>query len=85
VMLNDRRDYFGQTVNIASRVQNLSDARLILVTALVIENSQTSKLLETAGLTPVARRAALRGVADEVNVYAIPLPRPVCGRRRVVY
>jgi class 3 adenylate cyclase len=27
VMLNERQDYFGQTVNVASRVQNLADAR----------------------------------------------------------
>jgi len=29
VMLNDRQDYFGQTVNIASRVQGLADSRSI--------------------------------------------------------
>jgi class 3 adenylate cyclase len=72
VMLNDRQDYFGQTVNIASRVQSLSDARSILVTTPVIENAQTSKLLETAGLKCEAHRAALRGVTDEVSIYAIP-------------
>ena len=27
VMLNERQDYFGQTVNIASRVQGLATAR----------------------------------------------------------
>src|SRR5204862_5761002 len=32
VTLNDRQDYFGQTVNIASRVQNLAVARAIFAT-----------------------------------------------------
>ena len=31
VTLNDRLDYFGQTVNIAARVQNLADADEILL------------------------------------------------------
>ena len=31
-MLNDRQDYFGQTVNIASRVQGLADSRSIFAT-----------------------------------------------------
>ena len=32
VNLNDRQDYFGQTVNIASRVQGLADPNVILAT-----------------------------------------------------
>ena len=30
--LNERQDYFGQTVNIASRVQGLAQTRSILAT-----------------------------------------------------
>ena len=33
VVLNDRQDYFGTTVNIAARVQALADSRMILATA----------------------------------------------------
>ncbi|HYD04844.1 MAG TPA: adenylate/guanylate cyclase domain-containing protein, partial [Reyranella sp.] len=36
VTLNERQDYFGQTVNIASRVQNLAVSRAILATASVV-------------------------------------------------
>ena len=36
VNLNDRQDYFGQTVNIASRVQNLADSRAIYATEPVV-------------------------------------------------
>ena len=72
VTLNDRRDYFGQTVNIAARVQNLAVSRSIYATGPVVEDAQTSMLLETSSLKPVAKRAALRGIADEVTVYEIP-------------
>jgi class 3 adenylate cyclase len=72
VTLNERRDYFGQTVNIASRVQNLAVSRSIYATGPVVEHAQTSTLLETSRLRPVAKRAALRGIADEMMVYEIP-------------
>ncbi len=37
VMLNERQDYFGQTVNIAARVQSLSTSQEIHITGPVIE------------------------------------------------
>jgi class 3 adenylate cyclase len=72
VVLNDRQDFFGQTVNIASRVQGLATSRAIFATGPVIENAQTSSLLAEQGLAPVAQQRALRGVADEYAVYEIP-------------
>ena len=45
VMLDDRQDYFGQTVNIASRVQGLADPTAILATKPVIESSEVARLL----------------------------------------
>ena len=72
VVLNDRQDYFGQTVNIASRVQALADSRSILATGPVVAYPQTSSLLKTRGLDPVAQSRALRGITDEVAVYEIP-------------
>ncbi len=72
VTLNDRQDYFGQTVNIAARVQNLADSRSILATGSVVDNAQTTGLLATAKLQPLSRRYALRGIADELTLYEIP-------------
>jgi class 3 adenylate cyclase len=71
VTLNDRQDYFGQTVNIASRVQGIAAARSIVATRSVIEDPQSSLLLETAGARPVPQQAALRGIADEIAIYEI--------------
>jgi class 3 adenylate cyclase len=72
VVLNDRQDYFGTTVNIASRVQGLADSRSILATGSVVKHPQASSLLATSGLTPVAQHRALRGIAEELAVYEIP-------------
>jgi class 3 adenylate cyclase len=72
VVLNDRQDFFGSTVNIASRVQGLATSRAIWATGPVVENAQTSSLLAKEGLAPVAQQRALRGIADTYAVYEIP-------------
>jgi class 3 adenylate cyclase len=71
VMLNERQDYFGQTVNIASRVQGLADSRTILATGPVVENESAASLLASRGLAPSARSHALRGIAEQLTLYAI--------------
>jgi class 3 adenylate cyclase len=72
VVLNDRQDYFGTTVNIAARVQALADSRTILATRSVVTDPQASALLESSGLKLAAQNRALRGIADQVAVYEIP-------------
>jgi class 3 adenylate cyclase len=72
VTLNAQQDYFGQTVNIASRIQGLAGSRSIVVTESVVENAQARSLLETNGLQPTLRPVALSGIADKVSVYEIP-------------
>jgi class 3 adenylate cyclase len=72
VNLNERQDYFGQTVNIASRVQNLAMSRAIFATGAIVEHPQASRLLETTGLKPVPQVHVLRGIPGEVTLYEIP-------------
>jgi class 3 adenylate cyclase len=72
VRLNDSQDYFGQTVNMAARVQGLASSRSIFVTQPVVDDPRSAKILENSGLHPTAQRAALRGIADETTVYEIP-------------
>src|SRR6185295_5625324 len=55
VVLNDRQDYFGTTVNIAARVQGLADSRVILATGAVVDHPQALRLLQTNGLDPVSQ------------------------------
>ena len=72
VMLNDRLDYFGQTVNIAARIQGLASSRAIFASRSVVDYPQSSSILKTAGIAPRPQRAQLKGVAGEVAVYEIP-------------
>jgi class 3 adenylate cyclase len=72
VTLNERQDYFGQTVNIASRVQGLAASQAIYATGAVVEHPAATKLLEGNGVKPLAQRRALRGVTDELTLYEIP-------------
>jgi len=72
VVLNDRQDFFGQTVNIAARVQGLAQSRVIFATGPVVENPQSSSLLAAKGLMPVAQQRELRGITDAYAVYEIP-------------
>jgi class 3 adenylate cyclase len=72
VSLNERQDYFGQTVNIASRVQGLAASRAILTTAPVIKHVETAAILKAEGLEPIPGPRSVRGIAGEVPVFEIP-------------
>jgi len=72
VRLNNSQDYFGQTVNIAARVQGLASSRAIFVTQPVVEDPNAAKLLQSHSLRPSMQRAALRGITDKTTVYEIP-------------
>ena len=72
VTLNDHQDYFGQTVNMAARVQGLASSRAIIVTKPVVDDPNAAKILEKSGLHPTMQHAALRGIGEETMVYEIP-------------
>jgi class 3 adenylate cyclase len=72
VMLNERQDYFGQTVNIAARVQGQATSQAINATEPVVKSPAVVELLRKAGLTPTEKSVVLRGIADKVVIYEIP-------------
>jgi class 3 adenylate cyclase len=72
VMLNERQDYFGQTVNIAARVQSLSTSQEIHITGPIIDAPAVAAILEREAIKPIQKQAALRGIADKIVVYEIP-------------
>lgn len=69
VTLNDRLDYFGQTVNIAARVQGLASAEEICITNEVSEFPGVKQLL--SGFKVTAEKAQLKGLQEEVSVYRL--------------
>ena len=77
VTLNDNLDYFGQSVNLAARVQSLADAGDVCITEALYTAPGVSNLL--AGHKVVEFDAPLRGVEGSARVY-----RVVHGRMPIV-
>lgn len=73
VMLNERLDYFGQTVNIAARVQGLAGTNTIFTTQQVIDRPGVQKALDRLRIVPHAQTAELKGISEAVTVYEIPV------------
>jgi class 3 adenylate cyclase len=69
VTLNDRLDYFGQTVNIAARVQGLAGAEEIYLTRDVFESAGVEELLK--GFSVASQEASLRGIQKAMKVYRV--------------
>jgi class 3 adenylate cyclase len=67
VTLNDRLDYFGQTVNIASRVQALAVADEIVVTDDVLSLPGAAELV--AALEIESGDVDVKGIAEKVHVH----------------
>ncbi len=72
VTLNDRLDYFGQTVNIAARVQNLADADEIYVSHDVYGAEGVQA--ELAGRAVSEKIATLKGIRSNLRVYCVGPP-----------
>ena len=71
VSLNDRQDYFGQTVNIASRVQGLATSDSIFVTDAIVSETPVERLLAAQHLEPQSRHHSLKGIGDRVPVFGL--------------
>ena len=72
VVLNDRQDYFGQTVNVAARVQKQAMSSAIFATRPIVEHPGSAALLQTARLIPVRHDRHLHGIAALTPIYEIP-------------
>lgn len=70
VTLDDRVDYFGQTVNIAARIQGLAGADAICVTA---SSLRPDELADALGGAELPREDVdLEGVAGRVAIVRLP-------------
>ncbi len=69
VNANDRLDYFGQTVNIAARVQGLAAGGEIWITEEIHSQPECRRLLEDQGYTLTRQIAELKGVSRPTPVY----------------
>jgi class 3 adenylate cyclase len=69
VTLNERLDYFGQTVNIAARVQQLADAEEIFVSEDVYSAEGVQALLASREVASDVFR--LKGIQQDLRVFRI--------------
>ncbi len=69
VDLNERLDYFGQTVNIAARVQAIAESRQIVCTDPVRDAPGAAEVIAALTLVRGRELAALKGVAGQVGVW----------------
>jgi class 3 adenylate cyclase len=71
VTANERLDYFGTTVNIASRVEHEARGGEVAATAEVCESPDAQAVLAGANLSPEMTLAQLKGISEAVRLYRL--------------
>jgi class 3 adenylate cyclase len=71
VNAEDRLDYFGHAVNVASRVQGLAQAEEICVTEQVLEADGVRSEFAEKGYIEESHLVSLKGIGRPVNVYQL--------------
>ncbi len=73
VNLNDRIDYFGNTVNIASRVEGRLDLPTLGLTESIWKEEEVQKILKNFAkkedLWIIKKKVSLKGVKDPISLY----------------
>ena len=75
VTLNERIDYFGTTVNIAARVQGLSDGRDVMASGAIFDESNAAEYLEEKGWSSEPFTTSLKGLKSSYQVHKLHAPR----------
>lgn len=71
-VINDERlDYFGQSVNIAARVQSLASAGEIWVTEPILSTPGIQETLNQSGYDSERHEASLKGVGQKATVHKL--------------
>lgn len=68
---NDRLDYFGQTVNIAARVQAIAEAGELVITDPVFTYPGVEDVIRASNFSAATDRVLLRGIDGETLVYRL--------------
>ena len=68
---NEQLDFFGQTVNIASRVQNAAGPSEIVITSAVYNSPGVQDTIEKACFEIVKEQEIFKGVSDKITIYRL--------------
>ena len=71
VSLNERQDFFGQTVNIAARIQALATADSVLASESVVRAAEAAGVLQADIARTLPRMESLRGIAAALPVFEL--------------
>jgi class 3 adenylate cyclase len=71
VTLNERIDYFGQTVNIAARVQSSAGGNEIYLTESIYRSPGVLELLQKYGCSIESAVLQLKGIEEQVKIYKV--------------
>jgi adenylate cyclase len=74
VTLNERIDYFGTTVNIAARVQGLSDGRDVMASGAIFGESDAAEYLRGKGWASEPFTTSLKGLKASYQVHKLHAP-----------
>ena len=72
--LNERIDYFGTTVNIAARVQGLSDGRNVMASGAIFTESNAAEYLRKKGWSSEPFTTSLKGLKSNYEVHKLHAP-----------
>ena len=70
---NERLDYFGQTVNVAARVQGLAEGDQLVITDGAFGEPGVEDVVKARGTLSRASLASLKGVGEPVKVHTLDL------------
>lgn len=74
VNLNGRLDYFGTSVNKASRIESVSNSRELSLSQEVFDDRRVLSFLKQHGYREIRKRQArLKGIAENQAVYSLPI------------
>lgn len=71
VTLNKRIDYFGQTINVAARIQGEAKNNEILISEKVFTDSDIKTLLKDRSIIVKKKRVKLKGLSSKTNIYIL--------------
>jgi class 3 adenylate cyclase len=74
VTLNERIDYFGTTVNVAARVQGLSDGRDVMASGAIFAESEAADYLRKKGWLSEPFTTSLKGLKSSYQVHKLHSP-----------
>jgi adenylate cyclase len=74
VTLNERIDYFGTTVNIAARVQGLSDGRDVMASGVIFDETGAAEILKQKGWAEEPFTTSLKGLKSSYVVHKLHAP-----------